>query len=185
MKFDAVPGFGFVTKSGYASDHWEKLRLDERQKASIYSQIHLLYQYYHDYLAKHKQGNLQFSPTKGCELLKTNINYYPLVKYNGDIHPCQLLYSPSYTIGNLFVEDISYVLSLQNPRLVLLQKYLQLRLDLLRNGMCRGCVASAFCTGGCPAMALDYGDILNGDGGCISRKNHLLVMQTQYLHKNN
>ena len=124
---------------------------------------------------------MNLSAAKGCPLTLREAQFKPLIKWNGDVQPCQRLYDKIYCIGNLHNSTNQEIFDDRNPRLIDLSEIFSHRMNLMKANMCGNCALINECVGGCPARALDSdGCILSMDPDCVQRK--LEYMQEYITH---
>ena len=158
-----TPEFAFIYKSGNGEDAWDEKALSAQQKLKILSLIDHLNQ---------EHGIEAYLPkcTTKCPFAATTDQMSICIKVDGSIQPCQALYSPEFTLGNIFDFDENEVI--QNlERLTALAK----KRTTLDFG-CQKCMLKDMCGRGCMAEAFQLtADPLGNDNACLYRK-------LQFLH---
>ena len=92
-----------------------------------------------------------------------------LIKVNGEVYPCQMLYNEKYCLGNILYDDIS-VFDAAMEKISAIAKTRE-QTDF----GCKRCLARDICKKGCMAFAeMKSGDPLGDDGECLYRKLQLL-----------
>ena len=164
VSLKCMPEFAFIYKSGNGTDNWENKALSAQQKLSVLRLVREL----------NKEYNLEaYLPkcTVGCPYTKDAEHMSICIKTNGDIQPCQVLYSEKFSIGNIFDFQEDKVLARVNDLLILAQKRLS------ENYGCEKCILNKGCGRGCLAEAVNnFGDPLAEDGNCLFRKLQFLDM---------
>ena len=158
-----IPEFTFIYKSGNGSDDWESKSLSAQQKLKV---LKLVDQLNH---AHHINAFLPLC-TNTCPFVSTTDEMSVCIKVDGAMQPCQTLYSPEFTIGNVLEFDEEIIL--QNLKKITSWAKQRTVFDygcskcLLQSACGRGCMAEAF---------LLTSDPLGNDDGCMYRK-------LQFLH---
>ena len=167
-----VPEFAFLYRSGNAKDTWEEQALLPLQKLKTLKTVDRL---------NHETGMQAFLPmcTSRCPIPYTLDELSVCVKPNGDIQPCQSLYSEDYTIGNLFSFDEAAL----RGNLARIQSLAQQRTTV--DYGCARCPLQQGCGRGCMAAAVNLcGDPLGDDGECAYRKMPFFRYQLPVMQKN-
>lgn len=162
-----APSFLFVNQMGNAAEQWNILSLSLAQKLSCLAQINALNNRY-NYFATPPE------PTSTCNFTEKVGVKSLLIKYTGEIAPCQYFYNDS--IGNIYNQEISNILCYDN-----LKRYYDLaqkRKEILSCSTCKDCKINEICSFGCVGMADMRGDILGVDGDCQYR----LMAASCYSH---
>lgn len=164
---NCVPEYAFVFKQGNGSKNWELMMLNAKQKLQIIKLI----------------GNLNcelktkaFLPicTSRCPLSHDFENLSLVVKTDGNIVPCQMLYDDYFVLGNLFDFNIDSFTS----RLGEVSELVKKRENT--DYGCIKCILKSHCKKGCMALAYHInGDPLAADGECEFRKLQLIGFQMQ------
>lgn len=168
----AVPDFAFINKNGNAVDDWESKGVSPRQKIQVLKLLERLNQ----------DSPLQAAlphPTGHCSLDDPEAPMSVLIKNNGNLHPCQLLYDDAYCFGNLLTDSAEQLLSgLRRIRQLAVARTQQ-------DYQCHRCPMRDTCGKGCIAMAVyNTGDPLGEDGDCLTRKLEILdIALSQHLQK--
>lgn len=99
-----------------------------------------------------------------------------MIKYIGDVVPCQFFYQNS--IGNIFESDIPDILSYENLKDFYISA--EKRKEHLKNSQrCKSCAISERCSYGCAGIAAMLGNPNGLDGECEYR------IKTRALYSNN
>lgn len=154
-----TPSFLFVDKMGNACKNWQNLSLALSQKLKVINII----------IEKNKQYNRSVTvpePVSSCNFTaKVDVKAL-MVKYTGDIAPCQYYYQDS--IGNIFNNTIEEILNYDN-----LKRYYEeaeKRKNILMNSaQCKDCTIHAICSYGCMGLAMLNGNEAGYDGLCEYR----------------
>ena len=164
VSLNCVPEFAFIYKSGNGSDGWDRKDLTPQQKLSVLRMVRRLNEEY---------GIEAFLPmcTVRCPYSVDAEQMSICIKTNGNIQPCQTMYSDAYSIGNVFnfkenevVERIDALLAVAKQR-------------LSTDYGCEKCLLRSGCGRGCMSAAINnFGDPLASDGACLFRKLQFLDM---------
>ncbi len=162
VQIGAVPTFDFINSIGNASDDWPALALSAQQKLYILRTVNEKNQQYH------LKAVLPYC-THSCPLDLPQTEHSVLIKTDGSMNPCQILYDDAYRLGNILTDTTETIESgLQRIAAIV---HARKQIDL----GCSRCPTKDFCEKGCMALALMYsGDPLGDDGECTYRKLQLL-----------
>ncbi len=164
-----MPDYSFINGMGNATDAWDSLELTAQQKLSVLRTLDRLNQEY----------NISVSLplcTSQCPFSDPDQPLSVLVKSDGMMLPCQILYDNTYALGNL----------LSDPTSVIAQNHLKLA-ELARkreahDAKCHKCLVRVQCRKGCMALALMKNqDPTADDGECDFRKLQLLGYDIKQL----
>ncbi|MBE6693915.1 MAG: radical SAM protein [Ruminococcaceae bacterium] len=162
LSLGCVPELAFIYKSGNGSDNWDSKALSPQQKLSILRMVKSL---------NEKHGVEAYLPkcTVRCPYSVDAENMSVCIKVNGDIQPCQTLYSDDFSIGNIFDFNAKEV-----------EKRVEALVSLAKQRLycdygCERCMLRSACGKGCMAEAVNnFGDPLASDGNCTFRKLQFL-----------
>lgn len=164
VSLNCVPEFAFIYKSGNGSDGWDRKELSPQQKLSVLRMVKKLNDEY---------GLEAFLPmcTVRCPYSVDAEQMSICIKTNGNIQPCQTMYSDEYSIGNIFdfkeqefLERVDALVSVAKQRLSM-------------DYGCEKCLLRSGCGRGCMSEAIhNLGDPLASDGACLFRKLQFLDM---------
>lgn len=159
LENNIMPSFLFVNQLGNAAKNWDIVSLSIANQLKVLNDINVLNK-------KYLQTITPPEPVSNCNFTENVEVKSMLVKYDGNVAPCQYFYSDS--IGNIFEKDISEILNYQN-----LKRYYELakrRKDALdSNGTCLNCKIKKICSYGCIGLAKICGDPMGFDGQCSYR----------------
>ena len=156
------PDFEFVSAMGNASDAGDFFEPTAKEKLSVIRILDRLNEEYG------KEVQLPFC-TSRCPLGQKNSALSVLIKCDGSVQPCQLLYDGSYTIGNLLQDETASL----EAAFAAISELAEERSKASEK--CARCVARRNCERGCMALAvMKNGDPLADDGECTFRKLQLL-----------
>ena len=162
VKQNYYPSFDFIHAMGNAIDNWETIALSAKDKLGVLRLI--------DNLNKKHCLNVPLPYCSfRCPLDEPANGYSILIKSNGTLQPCQLLYDGEYQLGNILTDA--------NEKIDLhLQQIVNLVLSRQNTDFgCSRCVANAFCNKGCLALAvMNSKHPLGNDGNCEYRQLQLL-----------
>lgn len=153
------PIYDFVACNGNASDDWDSVGLNPRQKVQVLKLLDRLNQEYPDYATE--------LPRTGttCALADPESPASALIRTDGTIFPCQMLYADVHACGNILTDPtetiISKIQNLQQLAITRLSQDYNCKRCPLQHGCARGCFANAYYL---------CGDALGDDGGCQTRK---------------
>ena len=162
LNHNCIPGFDFITPMGNANDGWESLGLTAKEKLSVLRTVDALNK-------KHiVSANLPLCTTS-CPLSDPETEMSVLIKVNGEVYPCQMLYNEKYCLGNILRDDMTvFDNSMKNISSIA-------KVREQTDFGCKRCLARDICKKGCMAFAeMKSGDPLGDDGECLYRKLQLL-----------
>lgn len=162
MSLGCEPNFDFINGMGNASDAWERLEPTAKQKLSVLRTIDRLNQEYN------QEFHLPLC-TSQCPLYDSEATLSVLIKCDGSVQPCQILYDDAYTLGNLLFDDTATI----SKKFKHISKIVNARKESTDN--CVKCLARTTCQRGCMALAvMKTGNPLADDGECTFRKLQIL-----------
>jgi len=165
VNYGAEPDFGFVNKRGNANDDFDLIGVSPKDRTKA--------------ILKIKQLGIQtgvdaFLPrcTIECPFTTENPPLSLLIKTDGSVHPCQMLYDKNHCIGNIY-NDSDEQLDKGFDAVTNLAKQ-RLSIDY----GCNKCIVAKLCGKGCPAEALSInGDFMSSDNNCITRRLQFVSME--------
>lgn len=159
----AVPEFAFVDCIGNAG---RSLLISSSEKIRLSQLV--------DRLREELQvPTKRLLATYRCSLAEDYDDMLPLIKVNGTIIPCQLLYDDAYSLGNIHAFDPEAFLA----RCEEISSLVFQRRE--RDYGCSRCFIRQTCKHGCMAHAVDLtGDPLGDDGNCAFRRSQFLHLPT-------
>lgn len=162
LKYNCIPEFSFIFKSGNAEDNWSNKEINTENKLKALNLIQKLD-------AKYNIKSYHPLCTYKCPYVDNLDNLSLCIKVDGTIQPCQLLYNNAFSLGNaLMFNYIEFEKKLHD-----LSKTIQNRSHL--DWGCQNCILKKACGRGCPAESfLLTGDILKTDNNCLLRKIQFL-----------
>ncbi len=161
-EFGCIPEYAFIAPMGNATEAWEQLKLSPQQKLHVLITV--------DKLRKMRNIPVRLPLcTSSCPLSNTSGEMSVLIKNNGDIFPCQLLYGEKFRMGNILTSSKEELYSS-------FKKISQIARQRENTSFgCEKCIARPVCKGGCMAFGeLNTGDPLGNDGDCGYRKLQLV-----------
>ncbi len=162
LELNCHPGVSFVSPIGNASNNKEEIELTPKQKLQLLRTINKL----------NKESNFETQLPRcsaHCPLSMPELDMSVLIKPNGDIHPCQMLYHDKYCMGNIFADDKQTILQTAKH----ITDIAQMRVETDFN--CGKCIVKNYCKKGCIAYAeMNTGSPLGNDGECEYRKLQFL-----------
>lgn len=165
LDHNIMPSFLFVNQMGSAAKNWDMLSLSMANQLKVLNDIIVLNK-------KHSQSITPPEPVSTCNFTENVEVKSMLIKYDGNVAPCQYFYSED--IGNIFEKDVSEILNYENLRRYYeLAKYRKSVLE--SNKICANCKIKRICSYGCIGLAKICGDSVGMDGQCSYRK-HVVSM---------
>lgn len=165
LNHNIMPSFLFVNQMGNAAKNWDILSLSMSNQLKVLNDINVLNK-------KYSQTITPPEPVSTCNFTENVEVKSMLIKYDGNVAPCQYFYSDN--IGNIFEKDISEILNYQNLiSYYELAKHRKEILDLCST--CSNCKIKKICSYGCIGLAKICGDPLGLDGQC-SYRIHVVSM---------
>lgn len=172
IRLKCEPSFGFVTKQGRGSDHWENLDLSVSERMDV---VHTIRRLNQEYDLKVEEPGCTYK----CALTDPDDEWHILIKSNGSFQPCQSLYREDFSLGNIDCLD-AQALMFHAQHIAQIAREREKK-DL----MCHNCLLDGICGKGCMAAAVDRtGDFHGNDGECMFRKV-LFLNNTFQMHRNN
>ncbi len=153
------PIYDFVACNGNASDDWDSVGLKPQQKIQVLKLLDRLNQEYPDYATE--------LPRTGttCALADPANPAAALIRTDGTIFPCQMLYADAHACGNILTDSAEIITAkiqtLQQLAIARLSQDYNCKRCPLQHGCARGCFANAYYL---------CGDALGDDGNCQTRK---------------
>lgn len=158
MAEHADPEYSFINRMGNGEDDWKRKELTAQQKLSVLKKIDSLNREFNH------QAQLP-SCTNGCSYGTVDPVASILVKSDGGIYPCQMLYDQRFELIN--IQDFTQETfdSQVNRFVAMVAARKKLDFD------CSHCLLRAKCQRGCIAHAVNFcGDPFGADGECEYRK---------------
>ena len=94
LKYNCVPEFAFVFRSGNAANHWDEMVLSDGEKINATKAVNALN-------AKYGMNAYIASCTYKCPMTSNKPQMSVCVKPDGSIQPCQSLYRNDFILGNV------------------------------------------------------------------------------------
>ena len=155
---DVIPSFGIVSRLGNASTEWLDIGLDIDSYCRAISQINYLY---NEYRLPYRLSYSNFTCPIADESNPLNI----LIRFDGQIQPCQLLYNDEFSIGNITRTPAIQKELVQNIKEIAKRK------SKAKFVGCNKCISSQLCARGCIADAFNItGSVDRADGLCQLRR---------------
>ena len=170
-----TPTFAFINQSGNAITNWNDKTLSALDKLNIANKLSAL----------DNEFNINSYPpyaTLSCPLSDHDAERSILIKPNGDIQPCQLLYDENYKLGNIHRHSEPKA---KNPDPYKIEENFNKLSGLIsaRKSLdfgCKNCLCSSKCNKGCPAMAIyAHNDLNSNDSLCTFRKTEFMKIVLQ------
>lgn len=162
LSLGCIPEFAFIYRSGNGSDAWNNKALTPQQKMKVLNTIKRL---------NAELDTQAFLPlcTITCPFVTTANQMSLCIKTNGNIHPCQSLYTDEFSLGNVFSFNPAVFESNVRRIMAIAQQREQTDYN------CSQCLIRDFCGKGCMAAAVClHGDPLANDEECKLRKLQFL-----------
>lgn len=128
----------FAINTGRANSSWNELKLSIKEKLEVIK----IAQKYATIIDKPKLAKSLY-PCGSCPLDADGL-FNPLIKYNGNIQPCELLYDDKYSIGNIFNSN-----EFDSEKVNLVIKNKQDWKSKMDNSNCKNCSINTICKSGC------------------------------------
>lgn len=157
LKYNCIPEFAFVFRSGNAANRWEEMALTDNEKINAIKIVDSLNVKYgvEAYIA---------SCTYKCPMISNVPKMSVCVKPDGSIQPCQSLYENAFVLGNINDFNSEFFDSTAAAFLNAVKQRLTADFN------CTRCPIQEYCGRGCPAEAvLMNGSLLASDGKCDFR----------------
>ena len=162
VSLGCTPDFDFINGMGNAGDGWPSLELSPMQKLGVLRTVNRL---------NKKYGINATLPycTSSCPLTDTDSEHSALIKYDGSVYPCQMLYGEKFALGNILTDDKKAIYAAFRRIAELARRRVSADYD------CEKCLSRDYCKKGCMAQAdICSGNPLGNDGDCDFRKLQLL-----------
>lgn len=161
------PDFAFINRSGNAEDNWEYKKVSPQEKVRVIQLIEQL----NTKFQLEKPAALPRS-TNICPLTDTAQPASILIKSDGMLQPCQLLYDSTYSFGNILHDSPE---QLEQGMTRLSQ---QIKQRLHTDYGCYRCLLRENCGKGCPALAVyNHQNLLAEDDDCLTRRLEFLTLE--------
>lgn len=158
VSLGGTPEFTFVNNQGNATNNWDGLYVNGKEKFHVMSQVRTLNQQY-------KKNALLPLCTHVCPLADSSDGLNVTVKVDGSLMPCQLLYDEHFSLGNLMTDSIDHFESNLKRISDMAKKREENDFD------CNKCIIRSSCKKGCMAAAYNIAnDPFANDGECEFRK---------------
>ena len=162
VSLGCMPEFDFINAMGNAGDNRQSLELSAKQKLGVLKTVNRLNTKFG------VKANLPYC-TISCPLTDPDAEHSSLIKYDGSIYPCQILYGDKFSLGNILTDDEKTIYT-SFERIAALIKNRE-----SADYGCGKCLARSYCKKGCMALAdIGSGDPLGNDGDCGFRKLQLV-----------
>lgn len=180
-RYNFMPEYTFLIKSGRAKKNWEYLELSDELVLKLRGEIRKLFKTNREYIRMLKADSnfldlyvKSISYTNECHFNKDDFRMFPLIRFDGSVQPCQGLRQEEYCIGNLAKQDIKEILSTKNKLLRDFLDKVRLRREKLEQDTCKKCTLNQKCGKGCIAESIQNGDFYGVSLKCEIRKKELL-----------
>lgn len=163
--------FSMVNCLGRASYNWEELEIRYDTLKKIMSLFNVCKDKYH------LDDHLIPKGTRYCPIVLKQPLENTLIKQNGTVYPCHVLYADSFCIGDLNKKDYNEIIDYnKNQTLHSISALFSIRNKLLfqNNKQCLGCLIRSVCGGGCPGIAFNNNGFFEPDGNCFLRKTEAI-----------
>ena len=159
VSLNCNPVFDFVACNGNASDSWDSINPTPRQKIHVLKLVDRLNKEFPDFQTELPRNNFT------CSLTKLDGPVSALIKTDGTIFPCQMLYEDVHACGNILTGSTEFISAkvdeLRQLAIARLTQDYNCKRCPMQHGCARGCFASAYYL---------TGDSLGDDGNCMTRK---------------
>lgn len=168
MSMKCEPDFEFINGMGNAAKDWNCLEPTAQEKLFVLRTLDRL---------NHENKQEIHMPfcTSQCPLSGKDAQLSVLLKCDGSMQPCQILYDNAYTLGNFLLDDTKAILK----KYAHISEIAQSR-KIKATEDCTKCLARTVCQRGCMALAvINTGNPLYNDGECTFRKLQILGYEMQ------
>lgn len=157
LKYNCIPEFAFVFKSGNAANSWKEMAISDKEKINAIKTVSSLN-------AKYGVNAYIASCTYKCPMISNNPKLSVCIKPDGSIQPCQSLYGNEFTLGNINNFDSDVFNTAADTLLN------AVRQRLIADFGCARCPIQDHCGKGCPGEAvITNGSLFASDGKCDFR----------------
>lgn len=181
MKYNFLPTYAFLVKSGRAKDSWGKLCVDDSLKYEAREKIRRLLDDNVDYIKKYSSKeilyylrNMNIDYVGECHFNLEYFNFSPYIHADGSAQPCEGLFQKEFSIGNLITESPEEIYDHGNQLVKKFADEVKKRRMILNNGACKECVLNETCGKGCIAEAFNAGDFYGKPTDCGMRKRDFI-----------
>ncbi len=165
LNHNIMPSFLFVNQMGNAAKNWDLLSLSMANQLKVLNDINTLN-------IKYSQTVTPPEPVSTCNFTESVEVKSMLIKYDGNVAPCQYFYSEN--IGNIFEKDVSEILNYENLKIY--YELAKRRKGFIESSdICTNCKIKKICSYGCIGLAKICGNPLGMDGQC-SYRTHVVSM---------
>ena len=156
------PDFSPINRMGNASEDWDALEPTAKQMLFVLRTIDRLNHEYH-------KNVILPSCLQKCPFTDESTALSVLIKCDGTMHPCQMLYDEAYSLGNILRDEASELA----VRYAEISRLATERIN--HTDGCKKCLARTQCHRGCMAISvMRQNGPLGDDGACGFRKLQLL-----------
>lgn len=177
MKYNFVPAFAFLVKSGRAHVNWDELCIEDTFKCTLRDKIRKMMDDNVEYFKQYQSPdlltylrNMNIDYVGECQFNLKHFTFSPLIHPDGSAQPCQGLQAPEFCIGNLITQSMEEIYSQENPLLKELIEKVTERRRILNSQKCKDCALNETCGKGCVAEAYNKGDFYGPSADCGMRK---------------
>lgn len=181
LKYNFIPTYAFLVKSGRAHKNWDELCIDDSFKCILRDKIRKLMDDNVEYFQQYQSPdllsylhNMNIDYVGECQFNLDHFTFSPLILPDGSAQPCQGLQEKEFCIGNLVTQSMDDIYSKENPLLKSLLERVAERRRILDNHKCKTCVLNKMCGKGCIAEAYNKGDFFGPSADCEMRKYDFL-----------
>ena len=177
MKYNFMPTYAFLVKSGRAHTSWDELCIGDSFKCKLRDKIRELLdnnvEYFERYQSKELLTylrNMNIDYVGECHFNLEHFSFSPLIHPDGSAQPCQGLQEREFSIGNLLKQSMEEIYSQENPLVKKFAEKVAERRRILDGQKCKSCVLNETCGKGCIAEAYNLGDFYGPCADCGMRK---------------
>lgn len=157
-------GFNLLQQQGRAKDN--DYYLDAHEMNLVYSEITKLYK--RNTIVKKEIGTSL--TCRFCNPKNKTFLLNPVLTYEGDLYPCELLRVKEYAMGNIYDDDINSIICGEKFKKVL--AFFRMKESFMKK--CKQCNLNKWCKGGCPALSIgDTNNIFENEHLCNTYKNYV------------
>ena len=181
MRYNFVPTYAFLVKSGRAKENWDNLCIDDFTKCTLRDNIrHLLddnVEYFSQYQSEdllEYLHNMNIDYVGECRFNLEHFDFTPLIHPDGSAQPCVGLHDKEFCIGNLNAQSMDEIFTQNNPKVKEFVQKVAERRKVLDTVKCKACGLNRICGKGCLAEAFYAGDFCGPSTDCGMRKNDFI-----------
>lgn len=177
LKYNFVPAYAFLVKSGRAITNWNNFCIEDSFKCVLRDKIRGLMDENVEYFEKYHVPelleylhNMNIDYAGECRFNLKHFDFVPLIHPDGSAQPCLGLQDEEFCIGNLINQTADEIYSQENPLVKNFLEKVAERRRVLDNIKCKTCGLNKTCGKGCIAEAYYAGNLYGPSADCGMRK---------------